>query len=165
MSEHNNDIFQLAKDLAKAERELHIERWVIADIGYYDSDRRFVVVHRYDMPRNVYERWAWVARWRAARLQCTMPKQLLSTYLSYYDKRSGLQLGVGKDLSKLIAAKAQVTKVERAIEAYINANKSSLFFDEATDEQLIAARNKLQAKREAVQRAEDRLCELINNNR
>lgn len=163
MAELNNDIYQYAKDLAKAEKELQIDKWVMIDIGYYTPDRQFVLLHRYNLPRAVYERRSWVVRWRTARLQCTMPKQPISTWFSYYDKRSGLPTGIGSDLGKLAAAKAQVTKQERAIQAYIKAHRGSLFFDEATDEQLAKARAKLQRKIEGVRLAEERLEAIVKS--
>ena len=162
MAENNQDIFEYARDLAKAEKELKIERWVAIDIGYREG-HEFILLHRYDLPREVYERRSWVIRWRCAKLQCQIPRKNIGTWFSYYDKRSGFPLGIGTELSRLAAAKAQVTKAERNIQRYIDRNKSSLFFDENDDEILSSARKKLKKKKAAVQEAEKRLETLVQN--
>lgn len=160
MAETNKDMFQYAKDLAKAEKELQIRKWVSIEIGYYEK-RQFICLYKYDLPRKVYEKRSWVIRWRCAKCQCKFPKQHISCYFSYYDKRSGLPLGFGTELSKLAAAKAQVTKVERNIKEYIERNNTSLFFDEQNDELLDTAKKKLSQKIAAVRAAEERLERLV----
>ena len=164
MSETNQDIFEYAKDLAKAEKELKICKWVTIDIGYYQG-QEFICLYRYDLPKEVYDRRKWIVRWRCARFQCQNPRKNIGTWFSFYDKRSGLQLGFGTELSRLAAAKAQVTKVERNIKRYIEENKSSLFFDEQNDEILTLAKEKLMSKKSHVQAAEERLERLVQNNK
>lgn len=66
-----SDWFQMAKDLAKAEKELKIEKWVQITIEYNDEVKHEPVrLFIYDLPREVYERRRWVIRWRLARFQC-----------------------------------------------------------------------------------------------
>lgn len=81
--------------------------------------------------------------------------------MTYYDKKSGLSIGIGSDLSKLISAKAQVTKMQRVINKYIKENSNNLFFNEEDDELLNKAREKLDRKIKNVQEAERRLKEIV----
>lgn len=65
-----NDWWEYAKGLARAERELQIERWVYISIGYKDEAGNPVRLHSYNLPRELHERYRWVIRWRVAKLQC-----------------------------------------------------------------------------------------------
>ena len=139
--------FQYAKDLAKAEKELKVEQWVEVTI-YYGYAEKQVSLYHYSLPREMYFRYQWVIRWRVAKLQCQYPKQIVSTSLYFYDKRSGESMAVNGFLSKLIAAKAQVTKAERRMNEYIEHNRqNNMFFDENTDEELVKFREKFERKK------------------
>jgi len=135
---------------AKAERKLKIERWVFISIEYSERIGERKVLHTYDLPVDMKERYSWVIRWREAKCQCQHPRQNVKTYYSYYDKRTGLSLGWKDVLSKLISAKAQITKAENRELEYLSAmrNSGDLFWDENTDKQLKVFRAKLQAKRD-----------------
>ena len=147
------DWFQMAKDLAKAEKELEIENWVQISVCY-GHGHQSVILYTYDLPREVYERRMWVIRWRVARLQCQHPRNDVYTSFYYYDKRSGESLEVSSCLSKLISAKAQITKAERRLNEYIEQNRqNNLFFDENTDEELVKFREKLERRNSSVQNA------------
>lgn len=147
--ERIDDWWEYARELAKAERELKIEQWVFISIEYKDADGHTHRLHSYDLPRELYERYRWVVRWREARLQCLHPRETVSTYYSYYDKRTGLKTGFNSCLSKLAATKAQITLAERKEKAYLDYQKqNNLFFDEQTDEELIKFRIKLRTKKE-----------------
>lgn len=122
-----DDWFQMAKDLAKAERELKIEQWVEVTI-YYGYAEKQVSLYHYNLPREMYLRYQWVIRWRMAKLQCQYPKQIVSTSLYFYDKRSGESMEVSGCLSKLISAKAQITKEERKMNEYIEHNRQNNLF-------------------------------------
>lgn len=149
--------FQYAKDLAKAESDLKVEQWVEVTI-YYGYAERQVTLYRYNIPREMYFRYQWVIRWRMAKLQCQYPKQIVSTSLSFYDKRSRESMEVNGFLSKLISAKAQVTKAERRMNEYIEHNRqNNLFFDENTDEELVKFREKLERKKLECAESEKRL--------
>lgn len=155
--ESMDDLFQMAKDLAKAERELKIEQWVEVTI-YYGYAEKQVSLYHYNLPREMYLRYQWVIRWRMAKLQCQYPKQIVSTSLYFYDKRSGESLEVSSCLSKLISAKAQVTKAERMMKNYIEQNRqNNMFFDESTDEELVKFREKLERKKLECAECEKRL--------
>lgn len=77
-----DDWFQMAKDLAKAERELKIEQWVEVTIYYGYADKQVSLYH-YNLPREMYFRYQWVIRWRMAKLQCQYPKQIIWLILEY----------------------------------------------------------------------------------
>ena len=155
------DWFQMAKDLAKAERELKIEQWVEVTI-YYGYAEKQVSLYHYNLPREMYFRYQWVIRWRMAKLQCQYPKQIVSTSLYFYDKRSGESM----DLSKLISAKAQITKAERKMNEYIEHNRqNNMFFDENTDEELVKFREKLERKKLECAECEKRLELLVERRR
>lgn len=160
-----SDYYQFAKDLAKAEKELKIENWVQISICY-GYGHQSVTLYTYDLPREVYERRMWVIRWRVARLQCQYPRNDVYTSFYYYDKRSGESLEVSSCLSKLISAKAQITKAERRMNEYIEHNrKSNLFFDENTDEELVKFREKLERKKIECAECEKRLELLVERRR
>lgn len=152
-----DDWMQDARDMAKAERELGIEKWVFITIGYNDRPGEIVKLYCFDFPRELYERRRWVVRWRLARLQCEHPRKDVSTYFSYYDKRTGLKTDFNSCISKLTSAKAQVTKAKRSEEKYVASQKEKypLFYDEATDTELIKFREKLANKEKNLKAAEE----------
>lgn len=142
------DWWEHARELAKAERDLRIEHWVRISIEYKDEAGNPVRLHSYDLPRELYERYRWVIRWREARLQCLYPRRNISTYYSFYDKRTGLRTEFNSCLMKLAAAKAQITRAERKEAEYLDyQRRNNLFFDEQTDDELLKFRSKLQTKR------------------
>lgn len=146
--ERMDDWMQEAKDLARAERELQIDRWVYITFEYREDDRSRVVLHKIDIPRRMLDRWQWLVEWRKAALVCRYPRKGVQVYYCYYDKRTGLQTDFGSLLSRVAAAKAQITKTERRITEYVDyMTHSDLFFNPATDEQLHRASEKLTQKR------------------
>ena len=156
-----SDYYQFAKDLAKAEKELKIENWVQISICY-GYGHQSVILYTYDLPREVYERRMWVIRWRVARLQCKYPRNDVYTSFYCYDKRSGESLEVSSCLSKLISAKAQITKAERRMNEYIEYNRqNNLFFDEESDEELAKFREKLERKKLECAECQKRLEKLV----
>lgn len=163
--ESMDDLFQMDKDLAKAERELKIEQWVEVTI-YYGYAEKQVSLYHYNLPREMYFRYQWVIRWRVARLQCQYPRNDVYTSFYYYDKRSGESLEVSSCLSKLISAKAQITKAERKMNEYIEHNRqNNMFFDEDTDEELVKFREKLERKKIECAECEKRLELLVERRR
>ncbi len=165
--ESADDWQQYARDYAKAERELQIEHWVWISIGYRTKTCEMVVLHNYDLPRELMERYRWVIRWRTARLQCLHPRQYITAWHSYYDKRTGLITDFNSGLTKLIAAKAQITKAERCIERHIAAQKAKypMFYDESTDTELVKYREKLARKKENCRQAEENIRLAVENHR
>lgn len=163
--ENVSDFYQFEKDLAKAEKELKIENWVQISICY-GHGHQSVILYTYDLPREVYERRMWVIRWRVSRLQCQYPRNDVYTSFYYYDKRSGELLEVSSCLSKLISAKAQITKAERRMNEYIGYNRqNNMFFDESTDEELVKFREKFERKKIECAECEKRLELLVERRR
>ena len=147
--ERMDDWMEYARELARAERELRVERWVFISIECKDDAGNPVRLHSYDLPRELHERYRWVVRWREARLQCLYPKRQISTYYSYYDRRTGLRIDFNSSLSRLSAAKAQISIAERKEREYLQYQRTNnLFFNENTDEQLVRFREKLRMKKE-----------------
>ncbi|MBD5585361.1 MAG: hypothetical protein HDQ88_09785 [Clostridia bacterium] len=156
--EITDDFIELARYYAQAEKELEIQYWVNISIQYTDNAGNVVKLFTYDLPREVYERREWVVEWRKAKLTCLYPKVGIQRFISYYDKRLGNNPNLTADLRKLTSAKAQVTKARKQIEKYVAYHKeNNMFFDESTDSDLIAARQKLLVKISNVQEAEKRL--------
>ena len=163
--ESMGDWFQMAKDYAKAEKELKVKQWVEVTI-YYGYAEKQVSLYHYNLPREMYFRYQWAIRWRMAKLQCQYPKQIVSISLHSYDKRSGETMEVSGCLSKLISAKAQITKAERMMNEYIEYNrKNNMFFDENTDEELVKFKEKLERKKANVVECEKRLESLVEKRR
>lgn len=145
-----SDWIEEAREFAKAERELQIERWVYITIEYRSEDFRRIVLFQYDLPRENYERRRWVIRWRQARCQCLHPRDTVQICHSYYDKRTGLRTDYNSCLSKLAASKAQITLAKKKEQEYLAYQKqNNLFFDESTDENLVKFREKLNRKEES----------------
>lgn len=141
------DWMEYAREYAKAQWEMKIEKWVCITIEYRTKERQRVVLFRYDLPRDIYERRQWVVRWRHARLLCQYPKENVQTYFSYYDRRTGLSMDFGSALSRLSAAKAQITIARRKEQEYLEYQRqNNMFFNEAEDETLAKFRRKLQSK-------------------
>lgn len=163
--ESMGDLSQMIKDYAKAEKELKIENWVQISICY-GYGHQSVTLYIYDLPREVYERRMWVIRWRVAILQCKYPRNDVYTSFYYYDKHSGESLEVRSCLSKLISAKAQITKAERRMNEYIEYNRqNNMFFDENTDEELAKFREKLERKKLECAECQKRFEQLVEKRR
>lgn len=154
-----SDFMEIARDYAKAEKELEVQHWVYIGIERIDANGNRVRIFSYDLPREVYERRNWVVRWREAKCRCQYPKDNVQCYFSFYDKRLGNDQKLSDDLRKLISCKAQVSKQQRLIDEYIDCwhRKNDLFFDENTDTELLKIRKKLAQKTVNVQEAEQRL--------
>jgi len=146
--ENMEDWMQYAKDLAKAERELKIEHWVYITFEIRHEDGHRELLHKIDIPRYMENKWQWLFEWKRAKLVCKYPRKKIQVYHCNYDKRTGLQTGFNFLLTKVASAKAQITKVERVINNYIDyETQNNLFFDADKDEKLLKANNKLEQKK------------------
>ena len=162
--ENIGDWMEYAREYAKVQREMRIEKWVCITIEYRTNERQRVVLFRYDLPRDVYERHQWVVRWRNARLLCQYPKENVQTYFSYYDRRTGLSMDFGSALSRLSAVKAQITIARRKEREYLEYQRqNNMFFNESEDETLAKFRRKLQAKIEKYAELEKEVMLSIQN--
>lgn len=138
-----SDWMELAKAYDKAERET-VKPFVIVSLEDQSTKEK---LYKYDLPREMFWRYQWVVKWRMARLQCQRPKHNIVQYLSFYDKVTGLEFGFGSLLSKLTAAKAQVTILENKMADYKERMKEYLFFDEETDENIRMLKCKIENQR------------------
>jgi len=161
MAESMSDYYQQAREVAKIERELEVERWVkIRLVLEPDADRgNRQLLYEYDLPRSVADRREWVIRWRTAKLQCQHPHGYICKDSYYYRRIMGRTFGMQDDLDRFISAKAQLTRQQRVVDEYRleQKQKNDLFYDEAADELLQKAMAKLDAKRLNVAAAEARL--------
>lgn len=137
------DWMELAKAFDKAEKET-VQPYVVVLLEDQATKEK---LYQYDLPREMFWKYQWVIRWRMARLQCQRPKHIISQYLSFYDKVTGLEYGFGSLLSKLTAAKAQVTILENKMADYKQRMKESLFFDEDTDDTIRMFKCKIESQR------------------
>ena len=129
------DWMQAAKDLAKAEKDLGVQKWVLITFYRKNEKGEAEKIFEYDLPRELWIKWNWVVNWRRAKLICMFPRGEVYSTMSFYDKRSGYETGINTFLGRLISAKAQATKVQRSIDNYIAWNRrNNMFFDENTDE-------------------------------
>lgn len=156
--ENSGDLYELARDYARAETELGVRHWVFIEFTKDAGDGSRERIFAYDLPREVYEHRPWVVRWREAALVCRFPRANVSRFCSYYDRRLGNDVRLTDDLRRLVAAKAQVSRARRRMEEYVTWYRANnLFFDEATDEELARFRAKLARKVAGVEAAEERM--------
>lgn len=108
-----------------------------------------------DMPRWQWEQRGRTLSWISARFQYFNPKEHLSTNLSFFDRKTGLDVGYKSALGRLSSAKGQVTKIENLISQYVAGFKPTLFV--RTPEETDAYRNaveKLNQKKALLWQAE-----------
>lgn len=160
-NENVGEWFQTAKEIAKAEKSLGVERWVkiyierVVDDNYQNVD----VIHKYDIPVQLAERYDWVIRWRKAKMQCLYPRDMVRQSSCYYKKVIGVTIKMQDDIDSLVSAKAQLTKQRNIINTYVNDKRKAndMFYDERDDEVLQKAIAKLKLKEQNVKEAEERL--------
>ena len=156
------DYLQYAKAQAKAERELEVVRWVHISIERGTGSQR-TVLHAYELPVAMLERWSWVINWRKARYICEQPKEPVHTCYCYEYRYKGERVGWQEDINTLVAAKAKLTKRRQAIEAYIASQQGNMFFDPASDEILLKAQAQLKRAEADVAAAHERMKSKFNN--
>lgn len=161
-SDTGGEYLQYAKARAKAERELEIEQWVHISIER-GTGSQCAVLHTYDMPVSMLARWSWVINWRIAHHVCECPKEPVNSYYGYEYRYKGERVGWQEDIKRLIAAKTLHTKRLRAVEAYIASQQGNMFFDPATDEELLKAQAKLKQAEAAIEAAHERMKAKFND--
>lgn len=155
------DFIEIAKAYAKEEQKLGVEVWVKVHFALYNDTQFIKTLKIYDLPREMLSRWMWLIHWRYCWFVCHYPRLKVRTEYSYYDKKRGITAGFDSALSKLISAKAQVTKVQNAIEQYTEEKKQELFTDIEEDPIYIRAIKKLKEKKQKVIEAETIVTELV----
>lgn len=153
---------QYAKAQAKAEAELEVERWVHISIECGQGSQR-TVLHTYELPVAMLERWSWVINWRRARCICERPRTPIQTCYHYEYRYKGVRMGWQQDINTLVAAKAKYTKRLRAVEAYIASQQGNMFFDPASDETLLKAQAKLKLAEQDIEAAHERMRAKFND--
>ena len=153
----------MAKEIAKVEKELSIEQWDFVTIERNgDKECEHIRLYSYNLPRRVVEKYEWVIRWRAARLQCQYPRYTITVRHGIYKKVIGENIGMQKDIDIFVAAKAQLSKQKRALAEYIEYQRNNnMFYNEETDEQTLKYKAKLAIKEQNVADAEARLIEKV----
>lgn len=157
-----SDYLQYAKAQAKAEAELEVERWVRISIECGQGSQH-TVLHSYELPVAMLERWSWVINWRRARYICERPREPIQTCYHYEYRYKGVRVGWQQDINTLVAAKAKHTKRLRAVEAYIASQQGNMFFDPASDEILLKAQAKLKLAEQDIEAAKERMKTKFNN--
>ena len=138
-----SDWFYLAKAYDKAKKET-----VVPYVFIRIEDRTTrEVMKTFDVSRKAYEKNIWFFRWKLAEFQCQRPRHDMVQTLCFYDKKTGLNLGFGSLLSKIVSANAQITIIENKIADYKELMKQDLFFDESTDPVLSKLKSKIEFQR------------------
>lgn len=144
-----SDWKELAKAYGKAEKEQGIEPYVIVRLC---NKRTGEELYRYDIPRYMFWKYAWVFDWREARILCLNPRDGINRFIDFYDKTTGLRYGFGSIINRLTSAKAHITIAKNRLRQYVESQKDNMFFDEATDE--IVAKFKTKIKEQTCKVAE-----------
>ncbi|WP_165043473.1 hypothetical protein [Dysgonomonas sp. ZJ709] len=149
------DYFDQQKMEKIIEQELNVNRWVVISIGYRSRDNKTpdTILFRYDIPLYLKEKYNWVIRWRAAKVQCQHPKEDICTWLTNYDKRTSLRLEHDSLYTRIISAKAWLTRSRNKVKKYEEERKKTLFHDFEADPIWLNAMQKVKDK-------EQRLVEL-----
>lgn len=149
------DYFEQQRAEEQVEKELNVNRWVIISIGYRSRDYKTpdVLLYKYNIPVYLKEKYSWVIRWRAAKLQCQYPKEDICTWYTNYDKRTSLKLEHDSLYTKVIRWKGLVTRAKNIIKEYEEERLKTLFHDFQNDPIWLDAQTKLKQR-------EDRLAEL-----
>lgn len=154
-----SDWMEMAKYHAKAEKET-VEPYVIVTIEDRTTKEQ---LYQYDVPRAMFWRYDWVFRWRKSRYHCQRPKNDIVQTVCFYDKKTGLQYGLGSLLSGLVAAKANMTKLVNKREAYIEYRSQELFFNPETDTILAKFYNKIEQQKTKIAEYEQQIREKVNH--
>ena len=134
-------------------KELNIQPYCKVTITRKKPDGNLEVLYEYDLPREMVWKYNWVLEWRKARFVCKYPRDNVSLNFHFYDKTSGLEIGYQTLLSKMVAAKALMTKYMNLKTRYVEDKEKELFFDPETDPVL----KKIDAK---IHRAEQKFKEI-----
>ncbi|MBF0647251.1 hypothetical protein IR083_00245 [Dysgonomonas sp. GY75] len=129
------DYFEQQRAEEQVEKELNVDRWVIISIGY-----------RSRIPVYLKEKYDWVIRWRVAKLQCSYPKESICTWHTHYDKRTSLRLEYDSLYTKIISAKAWLTRAKNKVKKYEEERNRTLFQDFENDPIWLDAMQKVKAK-------------------
>jgi hypothetical protein len=145
-----NEYFEQQRAEEQVEKELNVNRWVIISIGYRSRDYKTpdVLLYKYNIPVYLKEKYDWVIRWRAAKIQCRHPKEYICTWYTHYDRRTSLRLEHDSLYTKIIAAKAWLTRARNKVKKYEEERGRTLFHDFENDPVRLDAMRKVRVKEE-----------------
>jgi len=164
------EYFEQKKAEEQVEKELNVNRWVIVSIGYRTPDTKTpdVVLYKFNIPVHMKDKYSYVFRWRAARLQCKYPKEYICTWYSHYDKSTSLRLDHDSLYTKVIRWKGLITRAKNIIKKYEEQRLKTLFHDFENDEIWLDLQVKLKQRVDGLaklQTALDNALEEYNNNK
>mgnify|MGYP000228359925 CR=1 FL=1 len=100
---------EIVRAYAKAERELGVKVYCVLRICKKVNGEE-IVLHRYDMPREILQRWRWVINWRMAKLTCENPRAHINKDNLFFEETNDPQLV--KVRKKLERARKNVANAE-----------------------------------------------------
>lgn len=105
------------------------------------------ILHVYDLPRAMLERWQWVIDWRKAKLVCKNIPVKKYGYINPYDKRTGLQTEFNYILGECHRQRHRLQRLKGTLPNTLNTWRRTTCFLIETDEQLLKANVKLEQKK------------------
>lgn len=113
---------------------MEIERWIQYSVELYPNDPDGstnyhggrTLLRRFDLKRDLLEKYRWYMRYVAAYYQVRYPKHVIQATWCFYDKKTGLNIITGP-MSKLISARRMITRCQNAIRRLREQSKGNLF--------------------------------------
>lgn len=115
--------------------------------GFYPTNyHHWHVIKCWEFPRWIIDRHGWFFRYVLALVQSRFPKHNVSfRYCGYWPQtRESMN---SQRQRKISAAKAQVTKVERAIDQFVQERRKTLFYEYKSDPIYKKLQHKLEEKK------------------
>lgn len=99
--------------------------------NYHDK----TAVWSYTMTREQYfsGRWNFLIEWRTALLVLQSPRNRIQLQYSFYDEKTGIDMGFNSTYAKYVSAKAQITKIKNKMQDARAVFKPSLFIQNIED--------------------------------
>lgn len=121
-----------SKDLSDLKKLIQEEEYISTSIGYYINaenytQRKWIELYRYDLPRAMHFKYKWVIRWRVAKLQCQYPREDISQIDCCYDKKAGFDPEKKRLLERITNHYTQIKRQERILAAYNKECQGMLF--------------------------------------
>lgn len=97
------------------------------ETDYHQDYSKKEILDVYNIPRESYDSRKWFINYKLAFWQVKFPKNYIASYFTFYDKKTGLELGHNKPLTKLIGAKGQLTNWENKLKQLKDICSQTLF--------------------------------------
>lgn len=121
--------------------------------GFYPTNyHHWHVIKSWEYPRWIIDRHGWFFRYVLALVQSRFPKHNVSFRYSGFYPQTREKMNSQRQ-QKIGAAKAQVTKVETAIDQFISERSKTLFYDYESDPIYRKLQHKLEEKKFNLQQA------------